>query len=398
MRRLYNPKGKKLPLPMVVELNRRLVKGYQKYQHDSRIVKLKRSVIAYNKQLMQLNIRDHQVEIAKFSAIKVVFTLLYRVAKVLILSAGVLPGLILFAPVFIAGKIISVKKSKEALAASTVKIQAKDVVATWKLLVALVLAPALYTFYTLLLFAWAYYNRVQGYIPQYVPLPLVFIFGFIFFPSITFAALRFGEVGMDIFKSLRPLVLSINPSSGNTLVKLRERRAALVAEVTDLINTLGPEMFPDFESFRIISAPAQDGTEPRTPTRTTRTDSEAALSDAMPSLPKRSYTDGSLGMARSAQGNLPRNDSFKDLSSVGLFATRPGTPNRSRSRTNSEGGGFPVQGLSTLDSKDGFDEVSKKIRGAMKERGHRRRASERSSWDEDGGSRTPGSESNKKDV
>ncbi|KAK4998795.1 hypothetical protein LTR28_013574, partial [Elasticomyces elasticus] len=233
VRRLYNPKGKKLPLPMIVELNRRLVKGYTTYKDDPRIANLKKSVLAYNKELFSLNIRDHQVAYAKFSIPKVAFMLLYRLGKLAVLTAGVLPGLVLFAPVFIAGKIISIKKSREALAASSVKIQGRDVMATWKLLVSMALAPVLYTFYTVLLTWWTYRDRVGGRVPDWVPLWTIVLFGYIFFPAISFAALRFGEIGMDIAKSLRPLTLSLNPSSGNTLVKLRRKRERLVEEVTD---------------------------------------------------------------------------------------------------------------------------------------------------------------------
>ncbi len=64
--------------------------------------------------------------------------------------------------------------------------------AAWKLLVALAFAPVLYNFYTILLTYWTYRNRVQGYIPEWVPLWSVVIFGWILFPAITFAALRFG--------------------------------------------------------------------------------------------------------------------------------------------------------------------------------------------------------------
>ena len=186
-RRLYNPTGKKLPLPMIVELNRRLVKGYTHYKDDPRIVQLKKNVNAYNEQLWLLGVRDHQVEYAKFSIIKVVFTLIYRLGKLAVLSIGTLPGLTLFAPVFIATKIISIRKSREALAASTVKLQGRDVMATWKLLVAMAFAPALYWTYTILLTWWTYRNRVQGYVPEWVPLWMVVIFGMVFFPSITFA-------------------------------------------------------------------------------------------------------------------------------------------------------------------------------------------------------------------
>ncbi|KAL8964213.1 MAG: hypothetical protein Q9183_004613, partial [Haloplaca sp. 2 TL-2023] len=254
-RRLYNPTGKKLPLPMIVELNRRLVKGYTHYKDDPRIVNLKKSVNDYNKQLWLLGVRDHQVEYAKFSIPKVIFTLFYRLGKLGVMAVGTLPGLILFAPVFVATKMISIKKSREALAASTVKLEGRDVVATWKLLVALAFAPLLYVFYAVVLAYWTYRNRVQGYMPDWVPLWLVVTASFVFFPIITFAALRFGETGMDILKSLRPLVLSLNPTSANTLFKLRRKRKQLSAEVTDVINTLGPEMFPDFDSARIIADP-----------------------------------------------------------------------------------------------------------------------------------------------
>ncbi|KAF1812218.1 CTR1 suppressor protein, partial [Eremomyces bilateralis CBS 781.70] len=377
-RRLYNTKHKNFPLPMVVELNRRLVKGYTMYKDDPRIINLKKSVLDYNQQLMSLNIRDHQVEYAKLSFPKVFFTLVYRVGKLLLLSLGVLPGLFLFAPVFIAGKLISIKKSKEALAASTVKIQARDVIATWKLLVSLAFAPLLYNFYTILLAIWTYRTRIGGRVPDWVPLWMTFLFGYIFFPAITYAALRFGEVGMDVFKSLRPLLLALNPTAGNVLVKLRARRAALAHQVTDLINTLGPELFPDFDAARIVADPFRPGdpTTSSNPSRSHgRVDSRDVFNvDSPPTSPgSGGQPPASIGGGSSMAGNLPPNESFNNLAGIGLFATRPATPSKSRSRASSSGG-FPVQAFSTLDSKGSFDEVSKKIRGAMKERGQRRRS------------------------
>lgn len=372
---------------MIVELNRRLVKGYTQHKDDPRIVNLKKSVNEYNKQLWLLGVRDHQVEYAKFSIPKVIFTLIYRLGKLGVLAIGTLPGLVLFAPVFICSKIISIKKSREALAASTVKLQGRDVMATWKLLVALAFAPILYATYTVLLTYWTHKNRVQGYMPEWVPLWMVVIFGIVFFPSITFAALRIGETGMDIVKSLRPLVLSLYPTSANTLQRLREKRATLSHEVTHVINTLGPEMFPDFDSARIIADPFRDGAlheskSPRTHSRTS--------SGFPPTPPIRTNTNeglASIGGGSSTQGYLPRNESFHDLSNIGLFASRP--PSRSRSRSSSSGGkagsaGFPVKAFSTISSKAGLEEVSKKIRGAMRERGkERRRKSEdgSGSWD-----------------
>ncbi|KAI9649027.1 Glycerol-3-phosphate/dihydroxyacetone phosphate acyltransferase [Ciborinia camelliae] len=392
-RRLYNPTGKKLPLPMVVELNRRLVKGYTHYKNDPRIVSLKKSVLDYNRQLRYMNLRDHQVEYAKFSVPKVVFLLFYRLGKLAVLSIGVIPGLFLFAPVFIASKLISIKKSKEALAASTVKLQGRDVMATWKLLVALAFAPILYNFYTISLAYWTYKNRVQGYVPEWVPLWAIFVFGYILFPAITFAALRFGEVGMDIAKSLRPLIVALNPASSNVIFKLRERREQLSTQVTDVINTLGPEMFPDFDASRIVADPfnRDDAKTPTSPRQIDlrRNSNQSGISDeSPPRIIHRSNTAGaSIGGGSSTNSHLPRNESFGNIGNIALFATRP--PSRSRSRSSSSGGavgsaGFPLKSFSALDGKASFDEVSMKIRGAMKERGEmRRRQSEVTRENED---------------
>lgn len=380
------------------------------------MVSLKQSVLAYNKQLMQLNVRDHQISYAKFSIIRVVYTLLYRITKLALLSLAVLPGTVLFSPVFIAGKIISIRKAREALAASSVKIQARDVVATWKLLVAMALAPALYTVYTILLTYWTYRNRINGRMPDWVPLWAVVCFGYSFFPTITFAALRFGEIGMDIVKSLRPLLLSLSPRSQNTFYKLRKQREELVQQVTDAINDLGPELFPDFDHQRLVADPQQtssSSSRPTTPRSRSRPRTDSAglrMTSESPVSPitasKMAAGGGGAGggdsgtAQRSGQANtnaqLPRNESFHNLGGISLFATRPGTPTRSRSRTSSGSGltaltgaftatnttgansgnsGKPqMKGLTSMDSKAGFDEVSQKIRGAMRERGRRRRS------------------------
>ncbi|KAI5866223.1 hypothetical protein GGS23DRAFT_556055 [Durotheca rogersii] len=366
-RRLYNT-GKKLPLPMVVELNRRLAVGFSKYKDDPRIIDLMDNVKDYNKQLRYLNIRDHQVAYAKMTLPTVVFTLLYRVFKLSLLSVGVIPGLVLFAPVFVATKFISHKKAKEALAASSVKVQGRDVMATWKLLVAMAFAPVLYNLYTVLLAVKVYQDHLWGYMPEWVPLWLVFVGGWIFFPAITFAALRFGEVGMDILKSLRPLVLCISPTSAYSIHKLRERRAELSEKVVKVINDLGPDMYEDFEHSRLMPEPSREDGALGSP-------KEAGIVDAAEPTPPESPRLSRKNTTRSSRA-IPRNESFSNIGAIGMFATRPSS--RSRSRSSSSGGafgsgGFPVSGFTSLDSKEGFNEASNKIRAAMRERGQLRR-------------------------
>ncbi|EEY21934.1 glycerol-3-phosphate O-acyltransferase [Verticillium alfalfae VaMs.102] len=332
-RRLYNPTGKKLPLPVVIELNRRLALGYERYKDDERIVHLSKAVKEYNRQLRYVNLRDHQVQYGKMSTPKVILTLIYRIGKLLTLLVGVLPGLILFAPVFIAAKVISIRKAKQALAGSTVKIQGRDVMATWKLMVAIFFAPTLYNFYSAVVTWRVYVDHLWGTVPAWVPWWTAYLVMWPLMVGISFAALRFGEVGMDIFKSLRPLVLCLNPASSYNIHHLRERRAQLSTEVTDVINTLGPDMFPDFDKTRLVAdsqgssrgtAATADG-RPSTPPYQQqqqppygqRRDSDASSNyDAQtpPSLGRRNTTMSSRG--------LPRNESFSNIGGVGIFSTR----------------------------------------------------------------------------
>ncbi|CAK7209900.1 Glycerol-3-phosphate/dihydroxyacetone phosphate acyltransferase [Sporothrix curviconia] len=407
-RRLYNPTGKKLPLPVVVELNRRLAMGFDKYKDDERLLKVQTAVNDYNRQLRYLNIRDHQVNYARMPWWKVVALFIFRLGQLFVLSIAVLPGLLLFSPIFVATKLYSRRKAAEALAGSSVKIQGRDVMATWKLLVSMALAPLLYNFYCVLFVIKFGNDRLWGYVPAWAaeaPWWLVFLTGWIVFPAITFASLRFGEVGMDIVKSLRPLILCMNPSSSYNIQRLRERRAGLQKQVTDLINTLGPEMFPDFDQKRLVKIPL--GSSGHAEDLVHTSSSAASLSPQGPPSPTASTTPGphvsypptaKTGRRRTDSENsnssaaggpsgpsstlygraIPRNESFSNIGQIGIFATRPSSRSRSRSRSSSSGGafgsgGFPVSAFTTLDSKEGFDEATKKIRAAMRERGELRR-------------------------
>ncbi|MCJ1355310.1 MAG: hypothetical protein MMC33_005301 [Icmadophila ericetorum] len=261
-RRLYNPINKKLPLSLVIEFNRRLLKGYTKNQDDPRVIALKKAVLGYNRRLRALGIRDHQVEWGNVEERPwplILAILIYRVAELLVLSIGTIPGLAMYWPIFVVAKVISVKKQRKALAGSVVKIQARDVVGTWKILVAAALAPALYIYYTVLVTSWLYYNRQDGYyssvvpwwtiagtyIPDWVPLSLFAISFFGLMIAVTFAALRFGEIGMDIIKSLPPLLLALNPRSSDSLIKLRAYREALSEQVTLVIDSMNIKITDD---------------------------------------------------------------------------------------------------------------------------------------------------------
>lgn len=144
---------------------------------------------------------------------KILGLLLYRVGLLIFWTVFAMPGTILNGPVFILASIISKRKAKctlsriyyhtmcpylaspADLAASTVKITGRDVLATWKGLIALGVAPLLYVFYAFLVALLAI--RVDASFKWRVLAPLTV---FVALPFTSFAALKFGEAGMDVLK------------------------------------------------------------------------------------------------------------------------------------------------------------------------------------------------------
>lgn len=239
MRRLYAGQlSSRLPLPMVVEMNRRLVAGYQTYRDDSKIVALRRDIMRYNAHLRHYNIPDHLVETARINFVKNFFLLIFRSVRLFVSLVLALPGIIMFSPVFIVAKMISQKKAREALAASTVKIRANDVIATWKILIGMGFAPLLYIFWSVLI---TYHLR-----SRYSNKLMTFCVSYFSCCAVTYSALIIGDIGMDIFKSLRPLYFSITTPQG--LKDLQKERKILEEKITEVVNTFGPELFPDFDA------------------------------------------------------------------------------------------------------------------------------------------------------
>lgn len=243
VRRLY---AKKVPLSLVVDMNRKFLKGYSTYKDEPRIIHLKNAVIDYNKKLDQLGLKDHQVELAVRSRFNSFITLVVRIVQLIFLAILSLPGTILFSPIFISTDRISKKKQAQALAASVVKIKAVDVIATWKIIIATIFAPALYVTYSIIGTWFTFRYNILG--DSSYNIFLVFVGIYAALVSTTYAAFRIGEVGMDIFKSLPPLISSVFGSE-KELLQLKETREKLSLEITEVVNDLGPSVFPDFDTF-----------------------------------------------------------------------------------------------------------------------------------------------------
>lgn len=188
-RRLYfSTRQHKVSLPAIIEVNRRLLKLYIQHASNPAVIAFNSDLRSYRAQLRALGIREHQMQYATLSTTDVLLTLTYRLGLLALLAAGTLPGLLLFSPIFTAAKLISHQKTKEALAASSVKLRGRDVMATWKLLVVGIFTPLLYIFYTLLFTFWIRSQASEAPVSLHLTTPRTITLGLILFPAISCAA------------------------------------------------------------------------------------------------------------------------------------------------------------------------------------------------------------------
>lgn len=56
----------------------------------------------------------------------------------------------------------------------------------------------------------------------------------------------------DLRRSLRPLILALIPGRQKELNKLKDMRAKLSNELMDVINSFGPNLYPDFDQAKLV--------------------------------------------------------------------------------------------------------------------------------------------------
>ncbi|PHZ11102.1 uncharacterized protein RHIMIDRAFT_204827 [Rhizopus microsporus ATCC 52813] len=264
-RRLYKPAMEhKLTIDQVVELNRRFLLGYKYFEKDPRLVDLLQRVKAYNDTLKYFGLKDHQVAKTETSPYSAAPVLISRLLKLSFLALFGFPSLLINSPLIILIFIISQKKQEEALAGSSVKIAARDVLATWKILVTLVGMPALYGFYSILLFSYLYYH---GYEHSF----LLSLSVWVIFPFIQYACVLVLENSIDIFRSLNPLFMSLSNPDG--AAELRWMRENLSETITKFVDENGSTALSDFDRHKFDALEPHEKAQSRSILRNLNLDS-----------------------------------------------------------------------------------------------------------------------------
>ncbi|KAJ2714859.1 Glycerol-3-phosphate/dihydroxyacetone phosphate acyltransferase [Coemansia spiralis] len=262
-RRLYRPTQHSLTMAQQVELTRRFIKGYNKYRDLPEVKELSERIADYNQHLRYYGLRDHQVESMRIGRAQAGALFVWRVVWLVIMGLVALPGIVLNAPVFVVTSVVSKRKARAALAASTVKVRARDVIATWKILIALVLVPLLYTLYSVA--AVVAVRRAPAWLQTDVLRQAaqlsnlsIYVWAWAVAAFTSYTALVFGEQAMDIVKSIRPLFLTLIVGAEHT-EPLARQREELSDDITDLVNELGPQIYPEFSTTRITESLGAEG-------------------------------------------------------------------------------------------------------------------------------------------
>lgn len=183
----------------------------------------------YMRTLKKLGIRDHQVPQLVW---RTVGDLIGRFLYLLVtLALGVIPNVMFNLPIMMVSSRFAVKEQQKSLKSSSVKLAARDVVMSYKVIYVLTCIPILYVFYGLMLWCftdWTHTSRVLSLLS----LPMFAFFG-----------MKASEQGVRAYKDIMPLFRRlVNDEKRREQDALPAQRARLQRQLHKLVNTLGPRL------------------------------------------------------------------------------------------------------------------------------------------------------------
>eukprot|EP00301_Raphidiophrys_heterophryoidea_P023482 c7354_g3_i1.p1 GENE.c7354_g3_i1~~c7354_g3_i1.p1 ORF type:complete len:618 (-),score=145.97 c7354_g3_i1:266-2119(-) len=204
--------------------------GYERSKEDVRVKQLMVLLEHYDKTLKAYGLKDHQVATSKNKTHlrdkqETISLLVSRLMLVVAYSLFVLPGLFLSFPVMATAYIISSKKAHEAVRESSVKVAGRDVVATWKVLIGMVMVPIVHILYSCIAFSFGGESLAVVY--------------FFFAPFVCALGIKCTENGLRVWRSVGVLLLALfDRDAGHRLSDERERLSSHVIELVQSLKWL----------------------------------------------------------------------------------------------------------------------------------------------------------------
>jgi len=237
--------GRRPTLTEEVALTKAFSEGYGRRVGSVETEEVKRAVDEYHSQLRLFGLKDFQVSAQAPLRKRVAFRALGTLINVLLNGLLAIPAILLGMPFVLSyqvGRWYSQRERRKQLKSSKVKITARDVVATYKVLIALILTPILHVSYTYaVLFRYSQRAAVAY---------------FFFAPFVSWSGLvRSGERYVNLSRELRNVMtLLLVPKKRDTLHRQREAvKGRLLALIDELLKD---ELLKPIEVAAADGAPA----------------------------------------------------------------------------------------------------------------------------------------------
>jgi len=269
-RRMYQSKIK-LTTKEYIDLNLRFSQAFKLWSNDERYQSLMSDIADYLEFARSQGLTDKQVrDLPPLDSMQTVLnaagSILTTMLMVLVALPLVLPGVLLYLPIPLYTRHVIPREMAKAMAGSNVKVAARDVVASQKIMIAIKLIPLIHVVYSvfwaaMLWFMWGYLTSPEwGFIGYYFVynswwiLPITFnLVGPYYLFQMVPSTIENVARRIRLFPKHLLCVLSFfNSSKRHPAELLRSERRKMTVRIQDLVENL-ISTFPEWENERIIN-------------------------------------------------------------------------------------------------------------------------------------------------
>lgn len=224
-----------------LELARRFAVGLNAKSNEPKLQLLKHKMMEYRRLLKVSGLKDDQVRRTSVSSLYLFFGLVKHICIIASCILLLSPVLLMLGPFLLIIDMFCRRKAQTALKSSSVKIRARDVVATWKIILGAILFPVADALWATVC-SYALFGQLKRRF-------LVFFF-LLLFPAAAFTAVKAFEQSRSSINMIRPLWLALSNPDG--AFSLRSFRHELRTALTSVVDEFGPEVITDFDDLRIV--------------------------------------------------------------------------------------------------------------------------------------------------
>mmetsp|Transcript_22893 Transcript_22893/g.60487 ORF Transcript_22893/g.60487 Transcript_22893/m.60487 type:complete len:564 (+) Transcript_22893:70-1761(+) len=239
MRALYKPRGKVLSPEDTLKLTKFFAIARRKLVNDDRMTKVIHLTQDYNELLKATGLSDRDVRLSLAPDSGLAWRTISAGLQLVLLAPLSVATVVLGLPVSVTTKVMAMREKAKALKASTVKVKALDVVASYKILVSFVLVPVYNMFLS-----------VMAVILTKSPWASLMVYYFLIIPFLFWLGILACDHSVRAFRRCRSTLLFVGCRATAAILKkgLVERRSALQKLVRDLVEELGPKGLGDEDS------------------------------------------------------------------------------------------------------------------------------------------------------